>query len=113
MLNILHIAAMAITFLVVFNKAEFTGTRLVALVPLGMLLADVCSVRADFMSTPVLAVIMAVSRLTVVACCVLALRRDRAMARARDRQRLRHRMVMRTAAINAHTSDVYDLPQYA
>lgn len=112
-LNIFHITIMAITFLYMFNKAQFTQTRLVALVPLGMMLVDVCSARADFLAVPALALLMAALRLTVLVCCVGAMRQDRRMARARDRRRVRTRMVLRTAAIERVASNVYEMPQYA
>lgn len=113
LLNIFHITVMAITFLYMFNKAQFNQTRLVALVPLGMMFVDVCSAKADFLTVPVLAVLMAALRVTVLVCCAGAMRQDRLMARARDRRRVRERMVLRTAAIERAASNVYELPQYA
>ncbi len=112
-LNIFHIAVLAITFLYMFNKAEFNQTRLVALVPLCMMFVDVCSVRADFLSVPALAVLMAVLRVTVLVCCAGAMHQDRRMARVRDRKRVKERMVLRTAAITRSAPNVYKLPQYA
>ncbi len=99
LLNTMHVIIMASTFLYMFNKAQFTATRLVALVPLGMLFADVCSLRADFLSVPALALLLAAARITVLACCAGAMRADRRMARARQRANMRARMIMRTAAI--------------
>ncbi len=99
LLNIFHVSILAGTFLYMFNTAQFAQTRLVALVPLGMLLADVCSIRADFLSVPALAVLLAAARIMVLVCCVGAMRADRRMARARKRANLRARMVMRTTAM--------------
>lgn len=113
LLNIFHIVVMAITFLYMFNKAEFNQTRLVALVPLGMMLVDVCSARADFLAVPILALLMAALRVTVLVCCAGAMRQDRRMACARDRRRIKERMVLHTAAIERTASNVYELPQYA
>lgn len=111
--NILHISVMALAFLYVFNKTEFSRNRIVALVPLAMMVLDVCSAQFDFWSVPVLAVILVAMRMTVIGCCIAAVRRDRAMVRARQRQRTKARMVMRTAAIERKPSNVYEMPQYA
>ncbi len=112
LLNIIHVIILASTFLYMFNTAQFAQTRLVALVPLGMLLVDICSMRADFLSVPALAVLLAAARITVLLCCVGAMRADRRMARARKRANLRRRMVMRTAAI-ANVNYTQSHVQYA
>ena len=106
--NIFNIIVMVVTFLYVFNKARYTQTRLVALVPLGMALVDICSVRANFLAVPALAVVMIALRITVLGCCYAALRNDRIAARAEARRRLRRRLVVHTGVVH-NTS----MPQYA
>ena len=111
--NILHISVMALAFLYVFNKTEFSRNRVVAFVPLAMMVLDVCSVQYSFWAVPVCAAILVAMRVTVLGCCFAAVRRDRAMVRARQRQRNKARMVMRTEAIRRTEANVYELPQYA
>ena len=114
LLNVFHIAVMALVFLYMFNTARFTRTRLVALVALATALVDICSVKADFTAIPVLALLLAVMRLVILGCCFAAMRQDRAAARARDRQRMRRRMVLRTAAIErTRVNNACEMPQYA
>lgn len=95
--NMLHIAVMSITFLYMFNKAQFSQTRLLSLIPLAMVVVDACCLRADFWAIPVLALLMEVARLTVLLCCAVALKRDARMARARARRRAVRKLCLHTA----------------
>ena len=97
--NLLHIAVMSMTFLYMFNKAQFAATRLVSLIPLATVLVDACCLRADFMAVPVLAVLMEAARLTVLGCCVLAMKKDARLVRARSRQRAMRKMRLHTAVL--------------
>lgn len=108
MFNLFNIFLMSATFLYVFNKAHYAQTRLVALVPLAMVLVDVCSVSANSLSVPALAIILAALRLLVMGCCFAALRQDRITARAQARRRLRRRLVVHTGAMQGAP-----MPQYA
>lgn len=101
LLNIIHVIVMGIAFLYTFNKAQFAQTRLVALVPLGVLFIDLFSLRADFLAVPTATLLLTLLRIGVLACCVGALRADRRLAKAKARANMRTRMVMRTAAIAA------------
>lgn len=112
MLNVLQIAVMAITFLYVFNKTHFFENRVVAFVPLGMLLLDCTSLSARFTATPALFVLMELARIAVIACCVVAVRRDRRMVAVQNRERAKTKFRMRTAAIQK-ADNVYEMPLYA
>lgn len=103
---------MAIAFLYVFNKTHFFENRVVAFVPLGMLLLDVSSLAAQFMSTPALFAVMELARVTVIACCIAAVRRDARMVAARNRERAKAKFKARTAVVQ-HAENVYELPLYA
>ncbi len=86
MMSVLHILVMGTAFLYTFNKAQFLQTRLVALVPLAMLVVDACVFGAGAAST-LLAVVCEALRLTVLLCCVGALKQDARWARARKQRR--------------------------
>lgn len=102
--NMLHIAVMSVTFLYMFNKAQFAATQTVSFVPLAMVLVDACCLRADFWSVPVLAVLMAAARLTVLGCCALAMKKDARMVRARLRQRAMRRLQLHTTVLENETA---------
>jgi len=112
MWNVIQIAVMALTFLYVFNKTQFVENRLVAFIPLGMALLDLTSLSADFLAVPALFAVMELARLVVLGCCVAALRRDRRMVAARNRERAKEKFRMRMAAVEQQ-SNVYEMPLYA
>ena len=112
MWNVFQIAVMAITFLYVFNKTHFFENRIVAFVPLGMLLLDCTSLSAQFASIPALFVVMEAARLVVIAACVAAVRRDARMLAARNRERAKAKFQARTAAMQ-RVNNVYEMPLYA
>ena len=112
MWNIFTVAVMAIAFLYVFNKTQFIQNRLVAFVPLFMMLLDLTALSAQFVSTPGLFIIIEASRLVVLACCAAAIRRDRCMVAARARERASEKLKMRMAAVQ-HADNVYEMPMYA
>ncbi len=112
MWNMFGVAVMAIAFLYVFNKTHFFANRVVAFVPLGMLLLDVTSLSAQFASIPALFAVMELARITVLACCVAAVRRDARMVAARNRERAKAKFKARTAMVQ-RTENVYELPLYA
>ncbi len=112
MWNVLQLAVMALAFLYVFNKTHFFVNRVVAFVPLGMLLLDATSLSAHFASIPALFVIMELARITVLACCVAAVRRDARMLAARRRERAKTAFKARTAVVQ-RAENVYELPLYA
>ncbi len=112
MWNVFGDAVMAIAFLYVFNKTHFFENRVVAFVPLGMLLLDVSSLAAQFMSTPALFAVMELARVTVIACCIAAVRRDARMVAARNRERAKAKFKARTAVVQ-RAENVYELPLYA
>ncbi len=112
MLNVLQVAVMAIASLYVFGKTQFAENRLVALVPLGMALLDITSLTADFLAVPALFIVMEAARLAVLGCCAAALRRDRRMVAARNRERAKEKFRMRMAAVEK-ASNVYEMPLYA
>ena len=112
MWNVLQIAVMAITFLCVFNRTHFFENRMVAFVPVGMLLLDCTSLSANFAAIPALFVLMELARIAVIACCVAAVRRDRRMLIARNRERAKAKFAARTAAVR-RADNVYEMPMYA
>lgn len=112
MWNVIQVAVMAVTFLYVFNKAQFAENRVVALVPLGMALLDLTSLTADFSKYAALFVIMEIARVGVLLCCAAALQRDRRMVAARKRERAKEVFKRRMAAVE-QASNVYEMPMYA
>jgi hypothetical protein len=113
MLHILHIAVMALTFLYMFNRAQLSETRMVALVPLGMILVDSMILGSDFLAVPFLAVLLTAARLTVLGCCGAALRREKQVLKTRQRRRMRMRLEMSTAALPRITPTLQENVHYA
>ena len=112
MWNVLQIAVMAATSLYVFKKTHFCENRMAGFVPLGIALLDCTSLSADFASTPAMFAVLLLSRVLVIAGCVVAVRRDSRMVAARKRQRAKAMFAARTAAME-QTNNVYAFPLYA
>ena len=88
-LSLASIAAMAIMFLYMVNKARFASTRRLALIPMA---ACGMEILAAGMLTPglfpLLTAALVCLRAVILGCCVAAMRRDAAMARVRARRRV-------------------------
>lgn len=112
-MTVLHIAVMALTFLYMFNKAHFAQTRMVALVPLLMLVADGCTAGVSFFAVPVLGVLMECARVVVLVCCGVAMKRDTRLYAAQKKRRLLREMQARTTALAKEPCAVADAPCFA
>ena len=90
--SLFHGAAMLALFLYMIRRTRFAETKKVALVPLATGFVDLLA--AGLLNPghyPLLTFLLAALRLTIVGCCVLALRRDAAMARQKARRRAQRR----------------------
>ena len=96
MMSVLHILITGSVFLYMFNRAQFLQTRLVALVPLMMLVVDGCVFGAG-VASPALLVVSEMLRLAVLLCCVGAMKRDARLARARKQKRAYHKLQFHNA----------------
>ena len=88
--SMLHVVGMGILFVYTLGRAKRAETRRLALVPLGVIAVELTV--AGMLSAslyPVLTGILAVTRLVIAGCCVAAVRRDAAMAKAQARMRAR------------------------
>lgn len=110
-MSILHICVMGFAFLYMFNKAQFAQTRLVALAPLGMLMVDACVFGVGMAS--LLAIAGAMLRLTVLICCVAAMKKDARLARARARKRAAAKIHLQNAGWQAPSRVACAEQQYA
>ncbi len=99
MMEIVYVVLMAFTCIYMMRKANFSETRLVALVPLGMALLDGCSFGADFTAIPALYALMWAARITVWVCCYKAMREDRRKTIARRQRNASAELKLRMAAI--------------
>lgn len=102
MLNVINVVIMGVLCAYMVKKAQFRTARRMALIPLGICLTDVLAfglLKAELF--PVLTLILAALRLTVVLCCNVALRRDAAMVRARARRLRRQRQTVPTQVVSA------------
>ena len=90
--SLFHGIAMVALFVYMIRKAQFAQTKKVALVPLATGFVDLLA--AGLLNPghyPVLTILLAAMRLTIVGCCVLALRQDAAMTRQKARRRAQRR----------------------
>lgn len=80
--SLVSILLMGATFLYMINKAHFTQTRRVALVPLGFCAVDMlCAGAVPFGTYPIITAMLVILRLAVLLCCVGAMRKDTVAAR--------------------------------
>ncbi|MGN0172154.1 MAG: hypothetical protein ACI39E_05165 [Acutalibacteraceae bacterium] len=89
-ISIVSIAALSVTALYMFVRARFMATRRVAGVALGMAVCE--TAMAGLLSgvtNPTVMGLLIAARVTVLVCCVLAMRRDRERAKMRARRRNR------------------------
>ncbi len=89
-ISIISIAVLAVTAFYMFVHARFMATRRVAGVALVMAVAE--TMMAGLLSgvtNPAVMGLLIAARLTVLVCCVLAMRRDRERAKVRARRRRR------------------------
>ncbi len=112
LMSMLHILIMGSVFLYMFNKAQFTQTRLVALVPLGMLVVDACVFGAG-VASPALSLLCYALRLTVLLCCFGAMKRDARLARTRERRRAYRKLQLQNAVRQAPAPLSFPQKKYA
>lgn len=88
LLSMISAAALGFMAVHMLRKATLASTRRVALVAAAMFLIEVAATGLlSVTQFPVLTAILVAMRLTVLLCCVKALRRDAAIARAKARKR--------------------------
>ena len=92
LINLFHVVLLGILFFYTLHGARRAVTRRLSLIPLSMCLIEMLLAEVlDMLAFPVLGALLAACRLTVAACCVLAVRKDAALAHARTERRVRAR----------------------
>lgn len=93
--SIFHAVTMIALFAYMMRKAQFAETKKVALVPLATGMVDILA--AGLLNPGrhlMLTVLLLAMRLVIFGCCVLALRRDAAMAKQKARRRAQRRRLL-------------------
>ena len=90
LVNLFHVVLLGVLFFYTFHGARRVATRRLSLIPLTMCLMEILLAEVlDFFAFPVLGILLAAARFTVLACCVLAVRKDAALARVKAEKRAR------------------------
>ena len=90
LINLFHVALLGLLFLYTLRGSRCAATRRLSLVPLAMCGMEIFLAGVlDTLAFPVLGVLLVLARAAVAVCCVLAVRRDAALARAKSDKRAR------------------------
>ena len=90
LINLFHVALLGVLFIYTLRGSRHAVTRRLSLIPLTMCGMEIFLAEVlDTLAFPVLGILLALARVAVAVCCVLAVRRDAALARARSEKRVR------------------------